>query len=169
MTGKRFTVYDAMDARGEFRKNSANIDSKDHMGRSAYRKEELPKMFYHPLGEEQVVQPAEAVATPFGPKMVGEQKRIKSKIATTEAEAEELRNAGWHEHPALALKAAGKPVPQVIRVGTAKTLKEQMAELQKQIDESERLEAAQEGDALPKPVIAPAKKGSEILKNLSSE
>src|SRR5207249_4961283 len=81
----------------------------------------FPKMFYHPEGAERVLVPGELVTTRDGqaftdpvtgkPKYVGEQREIIWRLAADDAEAKELISAGWHEHPAQAFKAAGRPAP----------------------------------------------------------
>src|SRR5574340_1262403 len=43
---RRFSIYDAMEARGDFESNPANIDSRDSQGRSMYKKAEYPRMLY---------------------------------------------------------------------------------------------------------------------------
>lgn len=118
----RMTAYDVMEARGVFARNPANPDSRSDDGESLYvGPVRFPQMFYHPEGAERILVPGELVTTRDGqpfidpktgePKYVGEQREIIWRLAADEAEAEELALEGWHEHPAQALKAAGKPAP----------------------------------------------------------
>jgi hypothetical protein len=102
---RRFTIYDVMESKGVFEANPANADARDMNGLSAYKKEEYPKMLYHPEGAVKITRPAEAVATPFGPKWVGEQTELLSKIVNNEAEENALLKDGWHKLPSLAIRA----------------------------------------------------------------
>jgi hypothetical protein len=126
--GNRFTIYDVMSQRGDFRQNPANRGAKDHRGLSIFKKADFPQILYHPSGEEVIAVPAEAVATPFGPKMVGEQRRLKTKTVHSEEELAEALASGWHKHPAKAHKAAGRAVevPKVNR----QAVQDQIAALQ---------------------------------------
>ena len=67
---QRFTVYDAMEAKGLFEANPANQSS------SEYKRQDFPKMLYSPTGEMKVIVPAELITTPLGPKFVGEQREL---------------------------------------------------------------------------------------------
>lgn len=118
----RMTAYDVMEARGVFARNPANPDSRSEDGESLYTGPvRFPQMFYHPEGLERILVPGELVTTRDGqafldpktgaPRYVGEQKEIIWRLAQDETEAEDLIAAGWHEHPAQALKAAGRPAP----------------------------------------------------------
>lgn len=128
---KRFTIYDMMEAKGLFATNPANAEARDPVtGANLYTgPQRYPKMFYHPKGEEKIIVPAELITTPMGPKAVGEQREMISKIAANEAEEKELIAAGWWDHPAKGLKAAGKPVPQMGSDGRIQELEKQLAEL----------------------------------------
>jgi len=105
---KRFTIYDMMEARGEFDSNPANVNSRDAQGLPIYKKQLFPKMLYHPQGEERITRPADAISTPFGPKLVGEQRELISRIVGSEEELAEWLEKGWHETPRQALRAAAK-------------------------------------------------------------
>lgn len=105
----RFTIYDAMEAKGVFDSNPANQFAKDSTGLPIYKGPvEYPKMLYHPKGEERVSKPAEAISTPFGPKMVGEERRLIFRTVENEEEEKELLKAGWHRHPKDAVRARAK-------------------------------------------------------------
>jgi hypothetical protein len=104
----RYTIFDLMDDRGVFEKNPANAVSPQYAGPIPY-----PKMLYHPMGELRVTQKSETLMTPYGPKEVGEQKELISRIVQDAEEEEVARAEGWHDHPAKAIAASGKPAPAV--------------------------------------------------------
>jgi hypothetical protein len=111
----RFTVFDMMEQRGVFEANPANQDSRDpETGESLYKGPvEYPKMMYHPTGETRVSVPAEAMVTPFGPKLVGEQRELVHQVVQNAEEEAALREAGWHSSPSRASAIAkGEPVPE---------------------------------------------------------
>ena len=105
----RYTVYDMLDEKGVFEENPANP-----CAGSRYVKQNYPKMFYHPKGEERIVQRAEVIATPAGHEKVGELRQMITKIAENEEEADKLLSEGWWDHPAKAIKARGGEVPPTI-------------------------------------------------------
>lgn len=135
---QRYTVYDVMEARGAFRSNPANPDSMDEDGRRLYAgPQRYPKMFYHPKGEERITRPADVMVTPMGPKLVGEERQIITKIAKNEEEEKKLRTEGWHDHPAKAIAAGGRDAPPISSAEHIKSLEEQIAELQRQLAATE--------------------------------
>ena len=102
----RFTIYDAMEAKGVFEANPANADSRDLDGQSLYQGPvTYPKMLYHPQGLERVTVPAEIIVTPLGPQRVNEQKELIWQIVASLKEEKELLSAGWHDHPSKAIRA----------------------------------------------------------------
>lgn len=109
----QFTIYDAMDARGDFDRNPANAGAYDRVsGEVIYSGPvQFPKMLYHPDGETYVTKPAEEINTPFGPKRVGEQREIISRIVATPDEEKVWKAKGWHNHPRGAVIAAGGDAP----------------------------------------------------------
>jgi hypothetical protein len=120
----RFTLFDMMDAKGVFSSNPANPDSVDPIeGTSLYTGPvEFPKMFYHPEAERRVLNPGEALRDGQGNPVLdrngdqiirGLQTEIIWQIASNASEAEKLRAAGWHDHPAKALAAAGQEAPAI--------------------------------------------------------
>jgi len=133
----RFTIYDVMESQGVFDDNPANASSGDYKGPQQY-----PKMFYHPEGKERVIQRAEIIATPMGPERVGEIKEVIYRPAADADEEAALRELGWHDHPAKAMKAAGKEMPQMVSITREMELEEQIRRL------TEELAAAK---ASPKP------------------
>lgn len=143
----RFTIYDVMESQGAFENNPANSCSSDYKGPQEY-----PKMFYHPLGTERVIQRAEIIATPMGPERVGELKQIISRVASDADEEAALRELGWHDHPAKAMKAAGKEMPPMVSLNREADLEEQIRKL------TAELAAARD---MPKPP-APADDGFEL-------
>lgn len=100
----RFSIYDAMEARGVFDENTANTSSPD------YKRREYPRMFYEPNGKERIVVPAEMLETPIGVKLINEQRALISAIAANATEEAALRAAGWHDHPSKANAKAGRAV-----------------------------------------------------------
>jgi hypothetical protein len=150
-----------MAKRGDFRANPANVGAKDHRGLAIFRKQEFPRILYHPDGEEQIVVPAEAISTPFGPKMVGEQRRLKTVTVHSEGELAEAIAAGWHTHPAKAHKKAGRKVdvPKVNR----QAVEEQIARLQAALAASEAEEAAS-GEPIVNSPASPATGAAVIAK-----
>lgn len=134
----RFTVYDAMEAKGDFDSNPANSFARDSVtGDSIYKGPvEYPKMLYHPTGNEKIVVPAEIVNTPFGPQRLGEQKRLINVIVKNEEEEGKFLSDGWHQHPSQAIRARleseGKDpnlAPKMSNDDEIKVLKAQIAQL----------------------------------------
>lgn len=124
----RFTVFDAMDAKGVFDSNPANASSPRYAGPVEY-----PKMFYHPEGKMREVQKAEIVNTPFGPVKVGEQFELINRTVHDAEEEARIRAAGWHDHPAKAIEASGKEAPATMTPGRVSDLEKQIAALQAQL------------------------------------
>jgi len=120
-----------MEARGEFSGNPANADSHDSTGTSLYRGPvKFPRMLYHPTGAERITNPGEYQATPMGPRLVGQQSELISQIVNDETEEKKLLDAGWHKHPADAMRAAGKDAPQVSPSRKIADLEEQIRKLE---------------------------------------
>jgi hypothetical protein len=126
-----FTIYDVMESQGVFEDNPANACSPMYKGPQEY-----PKMFYHPEGKEIITQRAEIIATPMGPERVGEIKELIWRGAADADEEAALRELGWHDHPAKAMKAAGKEMPQVAHIGREMELEAQIEALKKQLAEA---------------------------------
>lgn len=105
MTKRRiFTIFDKMDEDGYFDSNPANPQSRGPQGQMIYTGPvKFPKMLYEPSGFFAIKTRAEAVATPMGPKFVGEQRELVNKIAENEGQYAELKKAGWLDTPAEAL------------------------------------------------------------------
>ena len=124
----RFTVYDVMEAQGKFDDNPANSTSPDFKGPLEY-----PNIMYHPQGKERVIQRAEIIATPLGPKRVGELKELISRTVNDPAEELGLSEKGWHHHPSQAIAASGREAPPVVSGAREAELEGQIAALQAQL------------------------------------
>ena len=127
---QRFTVYDAMEAKGLFEANPANQSS------SEYKRQDFPKMLYSPTGEMKVIVPAELITTPLGPKFVGEQRELISKIAADAEEEAKLLSEGWHLHPARAIAAGGGVAPLMSSDQRIQELEAQIAKQQLELGEA---------------------------------
>lgn len=133
----RMTVYDLMERRGVFDSNPANIDARDSEGLSIYKKQEFPKMVYAPDGAQRVTVAAEVIATPLGPKFVGEQKELVNKTVKNQEELDAALAEGWHTDPSHARAVAeGKEIPKT-SAQTIEELEAKIAALQ-----AERAQAA---------------------------
>ena len=143
---QRFTIYDAMDAKGVFDANSANANARDpQTGQSLYAgPQPYPKMLYHPQGAQRIVAKAETIATPWGPQLANEHKELVSRVVNNATEEAALVKLGWHLHPSDAIgagltdeqKAAGLVAPpksSAARIGTLEaerdSLLKELAEL----------------------------------------
>lgn len=144
---QRFTVFDVMEARGDFDNNVANAQSPEFSGPQPY-----PQMFYHPEGRERVLKPAEVIMTYEGPKKVGELREIIWKIANDKAEANALIADGWHSKPADAIRANGGQAPASSAAETIARLEAELAELRAE----RRATAIGEGGILPQKLEASA-------------
>ena len=133
----RFTIYDAMEAKGVFDLNPANAQSPDFAGPV-----EFPKMFYHPTGARRVSVAAEIIVTPMGPKAVGEQTELISKVAKDEVEAAMLIEAGWHDHPAKAIVAGGGDAPPVSPMNRIADLEAEIRRLTAERDQARTMPEA---------------------------
>lgn len=146
---RRFTVYDVMESKGMFEDNPANVGARDAQGLDKYKKAEYPRMLYHPKGEERVTKPAEAVATPFGPRWVGEQKELIWKIVNDPSEETKLLKEGWHKIPLLSIRQAyierGETPPEipVDSVDAMRIASEKAAQVQRDEMEAMRVEIAE--------------------------
>lgn len=149
MPNQRFTVYDMLEAKGEFRKNGANRDSQTETGEPLYTgPHQYPRMLYHPTGEERIIVQAETVTTPYGPKQIGEQRELIYRIVNNAEEEAQARREGWHLHPAQAIAASGKVAPATGAEQTIEELKAEIARLQAK-------QQAVEQTAPAKPVVKP--------------
>lgn len=130
---QRFTVFDVLEARGAFKKNPANINAQDDSGASLYNGPiQYPRMLYHPAGEERIIQEGEVINTPYGPKVIMQQRELIWQIAKNAEEEAAAIAAGWHRHPADAIKASGKEAPATGADRVIEDLKKRIAELEAQ-------------------------------------
>jgi hypothetical protein len=105
-------------------------------------------MFYHPEGLEKVIVPGRSMVNPVTGEALldrngnqierGEQREIVWQTANSEEEEARLRAAGWWDHPAKALAAAGKPAPAMSSAQTIEELQKILAETQKQLDSAQQ-------------------------------
>lgn len=145
---KIFTVYDMMEDKGIFAENPANADARDKEGQSLYKGPvQYPKMLYHPLGELRQVEPERMEMGPFGPVKIPAKYEMISQIVNSKDEEAKLIAAGWHAHPARALKAAGKEAPATSSADHINHLESELKRLQAQLAQAN---ADQEGPGAPK-------------------
>lgn len=119
-TAKRFTVYDMMEEKGVFDANTANVYARDPAtGASTFKRQEYPKMYYHPKGETEVVKPGLVgkSAMHLEPVLLNEHREIINRMVHSAEEEAEAVAEGWHDHPAKALAASGKKAPAVVPAG----------------------------------------------------
>ena len=110
---KTFTIYDRLEETGYFDSNPANIDSRGPHGEQIYKKQEFPKMVYHPEGQYKVTNPGEYIGTVMGPKLVGTQSELISKIVNDPEELAEALAAGWKRTPAESVGKSASGVPNM--------------------------------------------------------
>jgi hypothetical protein len=139
--GNRFTIYDMMEQKGVFDENPANVNARDDEGLSIYQKQDFPKMYYHPEGKTRVTVPAEEVATPFGPKRVGEKSEIIWILAKNQKEADLLEKKGWHDHPAKAIHAGGGEAPPISSAQQISDLETKLKQMERELTEARKIRA----------------------------
>lgn len=134
-----------MEEKGLFDSNPANPNARDSDGNSIYQKVEYPKMLYHPKGETRVSTPGTWETTPFGPKLLGEQRELVWIAVKNQKEEETMLAEGWHRHPADAIeasftpeqRAAGAKAPPKSAQGRIADLEAEITRLQKEKRESQ--------------------------------
>ena len=148
-TIKRYTVYDAMEARGDFARNPANAASMTPNGQQLYTGPvAFPKVVY--AAEEDVIVQGAWEDTKQGPKFLNEQKALKNQIVQNEGELKDALASGWFDHPAKALKAlieknraAGlednRKVPLVSAQETLSEYEKKIADLEAQLARAQEL------------------------------
>lgn len=162
----RFTIYDAMEAKGVFAQNSANIDSRDQEGLSAYKGPvEYPKMMYHPRGEERIITPSRVEPSPVGPQIIPAVREIIWQTVESKEQEDKLRGDGWHDHPAYAVEASGKPRPAM---GSSQRVKDLEGELKAKEQELEHYKKLVAEDAERRQTDA-AVKAQSGLKGLGAK
>lgn len=133
----RYSIFDAMDARGVFDDNPANQQSDEERDGVKYRTwpVKYPKMLYHPMGEMRITRLAEQIITPMGPKFVNERKEMIHAVANTPEEERALLAKGWHDHPAKAIAAAGGEAPPMSSAERIDNLEAEIARLKAESDQ----------------------------------
>ncbi len=167
MPQHRFTIYDALDKAGLFEANTANINARGPNGEATYQGPvKFPAMLYHPQGEEIVTVPGEMINTPFGPKHVGLQKELITRLVQNQEELDAALAEGWHDHPIDATRAR---IKLGIAAGTHTELdlkklpikpksQETIAEMEAELAKLRAEKAEQQAKAAPAPATAaPAK------------
>lgn len=157
--GRRFTVYDVMEAKGVFEENPANAVSPRYAGPIEY-----PKMFYHPTGKMREVQKAEILQTPYGPTKVGEQFELINRVVNDAEEEKRIRAAGWHDHPAKSIAASGAEAPLMADHSRIGELEKQLAILQAQLAAA-RAAPSTNIDEFGEPVAPSILKSSVVIGN----
>jgi hypothetical protein len=111
-----------------------------------------------------VTVPAEIIVTPMGPKAVGEQRELISQVAKSAADEAKLVAAGWHLHPADAVRAAGGEAPTKGADQTIAELQAQIAKLQLQVNNrgAEQLAAQRTTGALVGRRVPPVVQQSSV-------
>lgn len=155
---ERFTIYDVMDKKGLFKSNPANAGALNPTtGESVYAGPvKYPKMFYHPKGETRITVPAEEIATPFGPKRVGEKRELLCQIVNNEDQERALRADGWWDHPAKAIAAGGGVAPPMGSEQRIEDLEKQIAELKAEKAAAESVVSPAKSAAAKQPAKAGA-------------
>ena len=140
---KRFTQFDAMEARGDFVVNSANANSPDYNGPQAF-----PRMVYAPE-EEILVSGTYEEVKGKGVMLLGEQKALRNRLVNSRTELADALADGWFDHPAKALGALiernrangledNRAVPPITAQETIDSYERRIAELQAKLDESQK-------------------------------
>lgn len=152
--GKRYTIYDALEQAGWFDGNPANSYARNNVtGESLFKGAvEYPKMLYSPLGEEEILREGEPEINKITGKW--EQRSIVrsliNRVVYSKVEEQEAIAEGWHEHPALAIRARVmnyidetpdldpkakarllKSIPQLASVDRIRQLEEEISRLYK--------------------------------------
>ena len=146
---KTYGIYHAMQEKGVFLANPANVDSRDAEGIPQYRGPvAYPKMLYEPTGKERILVAGYRESTPTGIVEVPPQKELISKIVQTPEEERALRAEGWTDHPSLSIErdnakrlTAGedlRPVPALGLDAQAKKLEATLADKDAEIEKLKR-------------------------------
>jgi hypothetical protein len=139
---KRFTQFDAMEARGDFEANPANAGSTAYEGPV-----DFPRMLFA-AEEEVIVSGTFEEIRGRGTILLGEQKALRHRIVGTKGELDEALASGeWFDHPAKALKslieanrAQGvedkRTVPIISAQETINSYERRIAELEAKLSEA---------------------------------
>ncbi len=143
---KRYSIYDVMEDKGVFEANPANVYAINHEKQSLYKGPvEYPKMFYHPTGEEQVINPGTTELITGQYVVMGRLLETKWKLANNKEEEKQLRKDGWHDHPSLAAVAGGKASPVIASPERMSEIDRQIALLTAEKSRMGKLEEMTEG------------------------
>ncbi len=162
----RFTIFDMMEARGDFATNPANVDSQDPLGNGSLYKGPVPfpRMFYHPKGETRILRPGEVLLDRDGlPRVdrqgreivLGELREIIWQLAHDADEEAKLRAEGWHDHPALAIAAGGGQAPAMSSDQRITELEKKLAAAQAELEQAQKARKISEGLQAAKPSPKP--------------
>ncbi len=137
----RLTKYDILEATGFFASNKANISSMDKDGVSLYEGPvEYPKMLYHPKGEEREIESSRIEPSPIGPQVIPAKNELIYQIVKSREEEEELRSAGWWDHPADAIEAWNAEHPaEKARVVPPKSADTRVKQLEAELERLRKL------------------------------
>lgn len=160
---RRFTIYDMMEDKGVFEANPANADSRDSQGLPLYKGPvQFPMMVYHPEGAERITVPGEIIATPMGPRKVGEQKQLINKVVNSDAELADALASGWHKTPAAAIATRnGEAIPKT-QSETIQDLEAKIAALELERNSRQEIELGEKAllDAAGKGATVKVKEGA---------
>jgi hypothetical protein len=138
---KRFTQFDAMEARGDFEANEANASSPNYAGPV-----EFPRLVY--AAEEEVIASGSYEEVKGrGTILLGEQKALRNRTVRDRTELADALADGWFDHPAKALRALiednrakgvedRRTVPPISAQETIDSYERRLAEMQSQLDEA---------------------------------
>ncbi len=116
---KTFTIYDRLEENGYFDSNPANVDSRGPHGEQIHKRQDFPKMVFHPKGQYRVTNPGEYIGTVMGPKLVGVQSELIFKIVENPDELAEALAEGWHKTPAASVASSVGGVPNMPELAAA--------------------------------------------------
>lgn len=156
---KRFTIYDAMEAAGEFAKNPANREAMNEDGSSAYVKQEFPKMLYHPKGEERILFAGKKELVNGEMVKVGEVRELIHKLVHNEQELEAALAEGWHRRPGDANSARTGEAPPPASAA------ERIEELEKLLAKEKEKGALTAAEAAGAKIVA---KNGETIKTVAA-
>src|SRR5271167_1873134 len=101
----RFTIYDAMEAKGIFERNPANAGARSEDGQMLYAGPvQFPRMLYHPNGETKITDLGEEVETARGWVVRNQKTEIVTQTVNSAEEEAEWLAKGWHKHPSPAIQ-----------------------------------------------------------------
>jgi hypothetical protein len=145
--GAVYSVYHAMEDRGVFDSNKANVHAVNNDGVSIYEGPvPYPRMLYHPKGEQFVISQGIMVTDRDSRPVVDENGKIKYAGTTTgtkwiqvdnEEQEAEMLGQGWHRTEAQALRSNPELTHKAPKKSQAELDAEEIASLKKRLAESE--------------------------------